>query len=205
MCWNAEISLKTFIVGTISALICLYLNTLPTSLILITWSFTFMQLIEYFAWIYINNPRYIYYISIISLVLIFLQLFVLCYYVIHYQKYLLLALSLYVILICIFVLPNIIFNIKKGKNGHLEWEWLNLPPFFLFFGLILYCLPLLFNKNYVGFAFTLTTILISLYNYNKYNTWGTMWCYFSNFIWAFFVPFSLYRKFYSQKVLFWNH
>jgi len=29
MCWNAEVSLKTFLMGTIGAIICLYLNKLP--------------------------------------------------------------------------------------------------------------------------------------------------------------------------------
>ena len=205
MCWNAEISLKTFVVGAMGAIICLYLNTIPISLICITFSFTFMQLLEYFTWTYIGDSQKIYYLSIIGILLILLQIFMLCYYVNNYQYELLFALFAYVILFCIFVLPETKFNMKKGKNGHLEWEWLNFPPIFLFFGLLLYCLPILFNKNYIGFLFTSSTIIISLYNYYKYKTWGTMWCYFSNIIWFFFVAFSLYRKYYTKKVWFWSY
>jgi hypothetical protein len=205
MCWNAEISLKTFIVGTIAAIICLYLNAIPKSLIFITWSFTLIQLLEYFAWTYIGDSQKIYYLSVIGLLLILVQLFMLCYYANNYQHELLISLFAYVILFCIFCLPETKFNMKKGKNGHLEWEWLNFPPVFIFFGLLLYCIPIAINKNYIGLAFTVSTMIISLYHYYKYNAWATMWCYFSNIIWFFFVAFSLYRKYYAEKVLFWNY
>jgi hypothetical protein len=94
---------------------------------------------------------------------------------------------------------------KKGANGHLEWEWLEMPPIFLLGGLIFYILPFLFSGNYAGVIFTLITLLISLYYYYKYNTWGTLWCYFSNVIWIFFILFSLYRVYFPfKKVWFWN-
>jgi|LakMenEpi03Aug12_release.lakeMendotaPanAssembly.Ray.scaffolds.fasta_scaffold97534_3 hypothetical protein len=211
MCWSAEVSLKTFLIGTISAIICLYLDAIPKSLIVVSWSFTLVQLLEYFTWTYINDKPKIYYLSIIGLLLIFLQLFLACYYYVknnnkNLQRGLFISFIIYIIAYCIFVLPKTKFNMKKGANGHLEWEWLEMPPIFLLGGLIFYIMPILFNKNYAGLIFTLITILISLYYYYKYKTWGTMWCYFSNIIWIFFILFSLYRIYFGlEKTWFWDY
>jgi hypothetical protein len=208
MCWNAEVSLRTFIYGTISALICTYLHSIPFRVVIITWVFTAMQLLEYFAWTYIGNKSIIYYLSAIGLLLIFMQQFLLSYFVSDgaLQIIMLKAFIIYFIMYCIFVLPTTKFNMKKGENGHLVWEWLNIPPAFLFAALMLYIVPILLDKNYIGAFFTVTTILVSLYFYYKYKTWGTMWCYFSNIIWVFFVLFSIYRYFYGvKKTWFWNY
>jgi len=207
MCWSAEDSLKTFLIGTISAIICLYLNKIPAFVIITSWSFTLMQLLEYFTWTYINDKLKIYYLSIIGVLIIFFQIFLLCYYVKNkkLQRGLFIGLILYVIAYCIFVLPKTKFTMKKGANGHLEWEWSEMPPIFLLGGLMFYIIPLLFSKNYAGVIFSLVTILVSLYYYYQYKTWGTMWCYFSNIIWIFFILFSLYRIYFGlEKMWFWD-
>lgn len=208
MCWSAEVSIKTFLIGTISAIICLYLDKIPVSVIIISWSFTLVQLLEYFAWTYINDKKIIYYLSIIGLLLAFSQIFLMCYYVKNkkLQMGLFISLIIYTVAYCIFVIPKTKFNMKKGANGHLEWEWLAIPPIFALIFILFYIIPVLFSKNYAGVIFTSITALISLYYYYKYNTWGTMWCYFSNIIWSFYILFSLYRKYYGlEKMWFWDY
>jgi len=208
MCWNAEVSLRTFIYGATSALICLYFQTIPLSCIILSFSFTLMQLLEYFAWTYIDNKVAIYYLSIIGMFLIFMQQFLACYYITDkvLKNIMLTIFIVYFILYCIFVLPKVKFNMKKGVNGHLEWEWLNYPPLFMFTALMLYFVPSLLGKHYAGAFFSGTTILASLYFYYKYKTWGTMWCYFSNIIWMFIVPLSIYRYYYGvNKLWFLNY
>jgi hypothetical protein len=208
MRWSAEVSLKTFLIGTISAIICLYLNKIPSSVIVISWSFTLIQLLEYFTWTYINDKTKIYYLSIIGLLLIFLQMFLMCYYIKNkkLQGGLFIGLIIYVIAFIIFVLPKTKFNMKKVANGYLEWEWFKLPPIFLLGILLFYIIPILFSGNYAGVIFSLVTILISLYYYYKYNTWGTLWGYFSNIIWSFFILFSLYRVYFGlEKTWFWDY
>jgi hypothetical protein len=197
MCWNADVSLKTFIIGSISALICLYLHEISEVTIMIVFSFTLIQLLEYFAWKYINDKNIIYYLSIIGQIIIFTQLFLLNYFVHNkkYQKGLMMAFFMYIFLYIIFVLPKSKFNMKKGINGHLEWEWLKMPIIFLFLEFLLYSVSSLLNKNYLSLLFILITIFISLYNYYKYNTWGTMWCYFSNVLWFVFILFSFGKKY----------
>ena len=105
------------------------------------------------------------------------------------------AFFMYIFLYIIFVLPKSKFNMKKGINGHLEWEWLKMPIIFLFLEFLLYSVSSLLNKNYLSLLFILITIFISLYNYYKYNTWGTMWCYFSNVLWFVFILFSFGKKY----------
>lgn len=208
MCWNAEVSLRTFIYGAISALICLYLQTIPVSVIIMCSAFTAIQLLEYFAWTYIDNKPVIYYLSVIGTLLILMQQFLMSYFITDkvLQQIMLKVFIIYFIMYCIFVLPRTKFNMKKGENGHLEWEWAQIPPLVLFAALMLYIVPILLDKNYIGAFFTVATILVSLYFYYKYKTWGTMWCYFSNIIWAFFVAFSIYRYFYGvKKTWFWNY
>ena len=72
MCWNAGVSLNTFIFGTISAIIALILNKVSLTTIMIVYTVSLIQLMEYFAWRNIHNKKIIYYLSIIgSLILLF--------------------------------------------------------------------------------------------------------------------------------------
>ena len=57
MCWNAEVSLNTFIFGFISAIIVYLFGYINIGLILIILSFTSIQLLEYFIWTYIDNEK----------------------------------------------------------------------------------------------------------------------------------------------------
>jgi len=201
MCWNAEVSLRTFMYGLCSALICTYLGTIPMSSIYITMSFTLMQLFEYFAWTYLDNKKIITYLSIIGLLLIFLQLFLLSYTIKNpaYRKYMLWLLLGFIVLYGIFVLPTARFNMKRGVNGHLEWEWLDASPIFILGALFFYIMPSVLSKYVLSTIFIIVTVGYSLYNYYEYNTWGSMWCYFSNILWVYFLGISVYKYVYGVK------
>ena len=57
MCWNVEVSLKAFVLGTIAAVIVLSLNVIQFNTVLLIYTITLMQLLEYFAWTYLNNKK----------------------------------------------------------------------------------------------------------------------------------------------------
>ncbi len=198
MCWNADVSLKTFMYGLCSAVICAYLGTIPMSSIYMTMSFTLMQLLEYFAWTYLDNKKVIYYLSIIGAFLIFLQLFLMSYTIQNpaYRKHMLTLLFVFMVCYFIFIFPTTKFNMKKGVNGHLEWEWLDWPIIFIMGVLFFYIAPLLLDKYILSVIFIIVTVCYSLYNYHQYNTWGSMWCYFSNALWFYFVFVSVYKYYY---------
>ena len=193
MCWNAEVSLNTFIFGTISAIILLILNKISLTTIMLVYTVSLIQLMEYFTWRNIHNKKIIYYLSIIGSLILLLQVLLIS------NNNLKIKEKLYVyILIVILATYAFYYNFKyhnfhmeKGENGHLKWLWVDLPlPLLL--GLILWIYPPIKNKNYPAAFFISITLGISLYNYYKYKTWGSMWCYIGNIFWILLFIKSIY-------------
>ena len=73
MCWNEEVSLNTFLYGTISAIIVILLNKIPIRTILLVYTVSLIQLMEYFTWKNINNKEVIHYLSISGIFILLLQ------------------------------------------------------------------------------------------------------------------------------------
>jgi hypothetical protein len=195
MCWNAEVSLNTFIFGIVSAIIVLILNKLKYHLVLILLSFTSIQLLEYFAWKNLNNKKVIRILSIIGIQIIFIQLLLLNYYLPRTQKQKIILTSAVVITYILFLLfqfPYVKLDMEKSKiNKHLIWHWLDLPLFWLLIGFLFYLIPCYLTNNIYVFTFGIFTLTFSLYNYYKYKTWGSMWCYISNSLWIFAIIISI--------------
>jgi hypothetical protein len=60
----------------------------------------------------------------------------------------------------------------------------------------LFLLPLLIIPQYrIVFIFAIVTLLLSIYTYARWGTWGTMWCWIAN-------VFSL---FIIAKIVLWDH
>ena len=198
MCWSAKVSLHTFIYGFISAIIVYALNVIPLHVIIILMSFTSMQLLEYFAWTYMDNKKINKILSYIGLLLIIIQIFLINYLSPNKQNSNILLRALFIILVffMIFQFKNITFKMTVAENGHLLWHWLDLPILWIIIGVSLYLIPsyLTKTKNYLPFYFMLITVIISLYYYYKYKTWGTLWCYFSNIAWIFLIIKSVLSK-----------
>lgn len=195
MCFNAEISLNTFIYGCISAVILILLNQTLYSNILIVFSFTLMQLLEYFVWKNINNKKNIKILSIIAIFLIIFQLFLLNYFTNKKYRYILLSiLFFFIIIYFIFIFPNTNFDMKKGKNGHLIWYWSDISFYWYIIVFLLYLIPLYLSKRFFAFIYCLLSIIISLYFYYKYKTFGTIWCYLSNILWIFLILYAIYKN-----------
>jgi hypothetical protein len=195
MCWNAEVSLNTFIFGIVSAIIVLILNKLKYHLVLILLSFTSIQLLEYFAWKNLNNKKVIRILSITGIQIIFIQLLLLNYYLPPTQKQKIILTSAVVITYILFLLfqfPYVKLDMEKSKiNKHLIWHWLDLSLFWLLIGFLFYLIPCYLTNNIYVFTFGILTLTFSLYNYYKYKTWGSMWCYISNSLWIFAIIISI--------------
>lgn len=193
MCYNAEISLNTFIFGIICAFIVIILNKINIIAILFTLTVTLIQLMEYYTWKNIENRNIIYLLSIIGFFIIFLQIFILNYgYLNNDERYI----SLVILLILIIYLfhynyQNNNFYMEKGTNGHLIWHWIDIPLPLLLIILVFYLYPA-FRYGYIIFILMIILLSISLYNYYKYKTWGSMWCYIGNSLWLLMLFKSLY-------------
>lgn len=193
MCYNAEISLNTFIYGCISAIIVYYLGVVPPKTILILMSITFIQFIEFLTWTYYDNVTINRYLSILAFLTIVIQLILLNYLLPDKKasKILLLSLFIFAILFITFQLRFVDFQMRIGKNKHLSWYWLDLPLIWIIIGLAFYLIPAYLSKYKSTFIFTVTILSVSLYYHWKYKTWGSMWCYFSNIGWLYLLGFSI--------------
>jgi len=198
MCYNASVSLNTFLFGVGVAIIAYYTKIIPNFAILILLSFSSMQLLEFFTWTYYNNPRINKFLSIIGLFIIFIQVLLLNYYYPDPKtsKFLLSLMFLFILLFIIIQLPYVNFTMKKGKNKHLVWYWLDLPIIWIIIGLSFYLIPVFLTKNLLMIITVVIILCISLYFYWKYKTWGTMWCYFSNILWVYILFLIIKKKLY---------
>jgi len=199
MCYNEKISLNTFLFGMISLIILLLFNyinkkeIIKFKYLIIIVSITSIQLLEYFAWKNINNKNIIRNLSIIGLIIIGIQIILMNSLLLEgkIRKISLIILIILIILFIILQVPNINFDMKKGENLHLIWYWFDLPLIWIILIIIFYLIPAFFNKNkdkYKRIPIIVVIFLsLSLYYYYKYKTWGTMWCYFSNLIWIYYL------------------
>lgn len=193
MCYNAEISLTTFIYGCISAIIVYYLGVVPPKTVLLLMSVTFIQFIEFLTWTYYDNLTINRYLSILASLTIVTQLILLNYFLPDKKssKFLLLSLFIFAILFITFQLRFVDFRMRMGENKHLSWYWLDLPLLWIIIGLAFYLIPTYLSKYKSTFIFTIAILSVSLYYHWKYKTWGSMWCYFSNIGWLYLLGLSI--------------
>jgi len=199
MCYNAEISLNTYIFGTIIAIILLFLNKTSILLIYFVYTISLIQLVEYLAWININNndidinkQNNIYYLSIIGYFILLIQVLILN--TINLEGIERIIIIIFILIIFSYAFyynyKNNQFNISVGKNGHLIWHWIDieyLNIIVLFFWLY----SILRTDNYLSFILLSLSILFSIYNYYKYKTFGSMWCFIGNFLWILILFYSI--------------
>jgi hypothetical protein len=192
MCWNAEVSLNTFLFGMISMTIVLLLNKISFITILFTSTLSLIQLMEYYAWNNINNKDAIFKLSIIGYIIIVSQILILNYGFLNNNDSLIAVIIILILSIYFFIYnyQNDKFYMEKGGNKHLIWHWVDIPTPLLLVVLIFYIYPAIQN-GIITFMAIIIPLLISLYYYYKYKTWGSMWCYISNFLWIVLILKSL--------------
>ena len=194
MCWNAEVSLNTFIFGTILGIVAIIINKYPLSTLLLVYTISLIQLMEYFAWRNIHNKRRIFYISIFGTLILLLQVILISYIYLNEKerKYGYIAIFILASIAIFYNFVNNKFHMERGENGHLKWLWADLPIPLLILGLILWIYPPIRKRNVIVSIAIIITLSISLYNYYKYKTWGSMWCYIGNIFWIFVIIKSVY-------------
>ena len=194
MCWNAEVSLNTFIFALISFCIVVSFNRFPMINAFIGLSISLMQLYEYFVWKNIHNKKIIYNLSLFGPLIILLQILLINYAFLRDNERNIGILLIFIIAIIgyIYIFLNNKFDMEVGENKHLIWHWADIPAILLLLIFFFYLYPLTTKQNIIPFIYGLITLLISLYYYYKYKTWGNMWCYFSNIIWIVLILKSIY-------------
>ncbi len=205
MCWNADISLNTFLFTTFSLVFIYFANTYTrykseTFRNPLVYVYVFlaasMQLIEHFVWKNLDNKVVNSRLSRLGSAIIILQPVVLM-FMNSFARIKYAFLSLYTVFIFIsymyyhFLADNILpMRMSVAKNGHLTYEWMEYKGYdrmILYVYLLFYVLALLFTRNPLLTLFTISTLILSLYTYYTQRTMGTMWCWTSNLFMLYFL------------------
>jgi len=182
MCWNATVSLNTFLFSFFGVNFAYFNNVINIYEYLFINSFISIQLVEYFTWKHLHNKKINRLLSKIGFFLIVLQpiLFIL---VPNNVKFNVKASLITLYLVCFFLIFFSIkndFSMAKAPNGHLAWNWLSYPPYIVLLWLAFFLVILLYAKKYINFFGHLLIFLAIYYTYYKTNTWGSLWCWIAN-------------------------
>lgn len=209
MCWNANISLNTFLFSSFVLCLIIYNNAYTRYKIkelndiwvyLFFVSFILMQLIEFFIWRNINNPLSNKIFTILATLLLLVQpiatnmLFPVKYKMIQQSM-------LFIYLLLVIPFASYRFMTKNihssvSRLGHLEWNMLvdndtiegnALMAIWLIFFLV----PLFYQEKKYGLIFGGLTLLVMVYNYYMDKTVGSMWCWIVNSIMLFYAGYLM--------------
>lgn len=204
MCWNAEVSLNTFLFSSFMLFLIIYNNIYTQYKILELkkiWvyvffaSFILMQLIEFFIWKTINNKYYNNIFSIAATLLILIQplasLMILSN--IDLRNGLLIIYSLLVIPYLIYKFNNQNIHTIISSNKHLQWQFFNPTLIEKIIWLFFLLFSLFYEGLWIGLLFGIITLIVMLYYYHKNNTVASMWCWIINSV---FIILGCYLLFY---------
>jgi hypothetical protein len=194
MCWNAKVSLQTFIFSSTPLIICLYYNLIGLKEYLLYQSFFSIQLLEFFLWTLLNNKVWNRNFSILGLSLILSQP-AFSIYASHANYSML---WLYAIFVMYVLTIPIHFHTTVAPNKHLSWQWLKYPlhVFLIWTFFFMYSsVHSIYSGNYdiKLILFSVSIWAFSFYSYYSSNTFGTMWCWIANAL-ALYFYYLLFKK-----------
>jgi len=189
MCWNQEVSLNTFLFSAFGSLLAYFNGVIGLFHLLYFFSFISIQLVEYFTWKYLNNRKLNTLLSKIALALITLQPPFFIMSVKNVDRNLQFVLiGLYAVFAALTIsLFNIDYSMHKAQNGHLAWNWLNVPDYIKLTWLSFMGGILLYKQDYFTFVNCFLVIAVVYYTYYKTHTWGSMWCWIGNIFAAILI------------------
>lgn len=189
MCWNAEISINTFIFSFFMLLFIAYNNGYtkykiqelnnPLAYIFI-FSIISIQLLEYFLWKNITNKKLNNILSTIGTLIIYIQPIMALFLIDDVRK------RNFYILIYLTIFPFLIYRLTKfhaftfvSEKGHLEWNWPNMGHLGKIYVIFLF-LPLIICKLYTFAIIGAILLAISIYLYRVDKSYKSLWCWYAN-------------------------
>lgn len=176
MCWSADTSILSFIVGCLGIVLATFKGFSPFMILFFS-TIVAMQLVEYVVWTYGDNPNANFAASIAAASLLALQpiasILTISQSYIPVTAYLILAFFAH-------MLDNdsrpLQERYKITPEPHLVWHWLTPPPLFSLLIYFFFLLtPLILSKNFVLLGIVLASLAFSIISYT--HTWGSIWCY----------------------------
>jgi hypothetical protein len=188
MCWSANVSLNTYILGLFACIFAYVNNKISLSTLFFNQSFMVMQLLEYFIWSKQFSNKLL---SQIGYILVLMQPIVGILTIENNDKIKYLSLLFYICFLGIVFITKpwstVNFKTAPAANGHLAWNWLNLSAPFLLIWLFFLSLRIIANKQWFFLGLVYFLAITSYIFYHKTLTWGSLWCWISNFIALFYI------------------
>ena len=195
MCWNASVSLNTYIFGLFASLFSYYNGYGNILSVIFYQSFIIMQLLEYFIWTKTFSNKIL---SQIALFIVLCQPIFNIIKIETYPKaisYLLAAYLIFIIILYTLIIPidTINFSTVSSKNGHLSWKWLNWNIYIIFIWYTFLSTRWIIDKMYMIFIVISVLLIITLILYKETNTFGSMWCWVANVL-SIYLIFVVFYK-----------
>ena len=192
MCWNASVSLNTYICGLFACLFAYFNNKISLLELFSLQSFMLMQLTEYFVWSKQFSNQVV---SQLSYILIILQPFFGLLTIDKPIKNVLLFFYICFVAVVMVLKPwsSIDFRTIPAANGHLAWYWLQFSfPLMSIWFLFLISNQVL-KRNWILLLCVSIAISVSYILYNKTLTWGSLWCWISN-LFAVYLIYTVFEN-----------
>lgn len=178
--------MQSFVIGILAIAAGFFYGGIPATTVFFYGSIVCMQLIEYIIWTYGAHPTVNFYTSVSAVLLLGIQPVA---SLLTFIKTPLVPVLSYLALLGVYFIVHVSFTTKaqllqqyhmhETSHGHLAWNWLQ-PSLLTTVGLIIYFVfllgPIVISRHWELLGIVLCTLILSLYSYYKYNTWGSMWC-----------------------------
>jgi len=202
MCWNADVSMNTFLFACF-ALLFIYLThtyskyKTPTFNNPLVYVYLFvvasMQLLEFFLWRNLHKTSINNLVSkIVTVNITFQPLILMCMIESSMIRYAMIGIySLFILLYRWYKdLYHPFYFHTSIYKGHLKWDWTDAKDFekgMHFIYLAIYISSFLLIRNTLLTFFGLLSMFLTFYLYFKDGTFGSMWCWFLNVFLLYFI------------------
>ena len=195
MCWNASVSLNTYIFGLFASSFAYYNGVIDLLGFIFYQSILLIQLIEYFIWSKTFSNK------LLSQIALFVIICQPMFNIIKIQNkpelipYILAAYISIVAIVYTFIIPlnTVNFSSVPSKNGHLSWKWLDVNIYLILTWHIFISIRWIIDEIYSYLIIVSLLLIISIILYRETNTWGSMWCWVCNIL-SFYLIFEVFYK-----------
>lgn len=198
MCWNASVSLNTFLLGLFAVELGIFNGVVPITSAIFYMSFISMQLVEFFLWKNLNNKKANEFWSKVGLALILVQPIaaLMCIGVKNPVTWgMIIAYLVFLSYVLLVVKPfsKVDFSSEKAPNGHLRWNWLQYPIWALAIWVGFLYFHELYKKEWLLALFNFALVGLIFFTYLQSGTWGSLWCWIANVI-SLYILWRVFAK-----------
>lgn len=195
MCWNASVSLNTFLLSAFAIGLAVLNKIIVPIKAFYYLLFVSMQLVEYFTWKHMNDQNRNQLLSKIGYVIILsLPIANILAFSLKKLSFVLPMLLFYIVFVLIVLFSyKTDYSMTRASNGHLAWNWLKFPQWVVMIYFLFWLSPYLFRQNWLLVAIHSSLFILVYYTYLQTDTWGSMWCWISNFF-SLYLLVAVFKK-----------